>query len=155
MGIQTVITKEAPNQRRRNETDCCRDEEAVGGISREESGCYQTIVRSEDASMERINLGRFEPYLLSILRMVVGFTFACHGFQKLFGAFGGLGGRGGTAHLASLFGVAGVLETVGGVLIIAGLFTRCVAFVLSGEMAFAYFKQHAPRGPKRKCPPSS
>ena len=97
--------------------------------------------------MALMNLGRFEPYLLSILRMVAGFTFSCHGFQKLFGAFGGVGGHGGAAHLASLFGVAGLLETVGGVLIVTGLFTRCVAFVLCGEMAVAYFRQHAPKGP--------
>src|SRR5262249_50045727 len=97
--------------------------------------------------MARTNLGRFEPYLLSILRMVAGVTFSCHGFQKLFGAFGGIGGRGATVHLASLMGVAGLLETVGGILIVAGLFTRCVAFVLCGEMAVAYFRQHLPRGP--------
>ena len=97
--------------------------------------------------MARTSLGRFEPYLLSILRVVAGLTFSCHGFQKLFGAFGGIGSRGATVHLASLFGVAGLLEAVGGILIVAGLFTRCVAFVLCGEMAVAYFRQHLPRGP--------
>ena len=97
--------------------------------------------------MARLNVSRLEPYLLSVLRFVAGYAFSCHGFQKLFGAFGGIGGHGATAHLASLFGVAGLLETVGGVLILAGLFTRCVAFVLCGEMAFAYFRQHVPRGP--------
>src|SRR5262245_24419514 len=97
--------------------------------------------------MTKINLSRFEAHLLSLLRIVAGLTFSCHGFQKLLGFFGGVGGRGGTAHLASLFGVAGLLETIGGVLILAGLLTRCVAFVLCGEMAVAYFRQHAPRGP--------
>jgi len=87
----------------------------------------------------------FEPYALSLLRIVVGFTFSCHGYQKLFGLFGGLG-HGATAHLASLLGVAGVLETFGGALIFLGLFTRPAAFSLCGEMAVAYFHQHAPRG---------
>jgi putative oxidoreductase len=96
--------------------------------------------------MPRMNLGRFEPYALSLLRIVAGFTFSLHGFQKLFGAFGGLGGRGAAAHFTSLLGVAGILETVGGILILTGLFTRCAAFVLCGEMAFAYFTRHAPRG---------
>ena len=87
----------------------------------------------------------FEPYALSLLRIVVGFTFSCHGYQKLFGLFGGLG-HGSTAHLASLLGVAGVLETFGGALIFLGLFTRPAAFILCGEMAVAYFRQHAPAG---------
>ena len=87
----------------------------------------------------------FEPYALSLLRIVVGFTFSLHGYQKVFGLFGGLG-HGATAHLASLLGVAGVLETFGGVLIFLGLYTRPVAFIMCGEMAVAYFHQHAPRG---------
>jgi putative oxidoreductase len=87
----------------------------------------------------------FEPYALSLLRIVVGFTFSCHGYQKVFGLFGGLG-HGATAHLGSLLGVAGILETIGGGLIFLGLFTRPVAFILCGEMAVAYFHQHAPRG---------
>jgi putative oxidoreductase len=53
---------------------------------------------------------------------------------------------GGTAPLTSLAGVAGALETVGGALLLVGLFTRPVAFVLSGEMAVAYFMGHAPQG---------
>ncbi len=76
---------------------------------------------------------------LSLLRMVAGFTFSCHGAQKLFGMFGGH-----TAHAGSLPWVAGILETVGGLLIILGLFTRPVAFILCGEMAFAYFTVHFP-----------
>ncbi|MBZ5607200.1 MAG: DoxX family protein [Acidobacteriia bacterium] len=89
--------------------------------------------------------GTFEPYALSLLRIAAGFTFSLHGFQKLFGYFGGLG-HGTTARLFSLLGAAGVLETFGGLLILAGLFTRPVAFILCGEMAVAYFKQHAPHG---------
>jgi putative oxidoreductase len=87
-----------------------------------------------------------EPWARSLLRIVVGFTFSLHGFQKLFGPLIGLGGRGGHVPLFSLLGLAGVLECFGGVLLILGLFTVPVAFVLSGEMAVAYFKAHFPRG---------
>ncbi len=88
---------------------------------------------------------KYEPYARSVLRIVVGFLFSLHGFQKLPGFFGGLGG-GATAQFPSLLWFAGFLELVGGLLILAGLFTRPVAFVLAGEMAFAYFTQHAPKG---------
>ena len=88
-----------------------------------------------------------EPWVRSILRIVAGFTFSLHGFQKLFGAFGGLGGHGGRVHLFSLLGLASCLETFGGILLLIGLFTMPVAFILCGEMAFAYFMQHFPRGP--------
>ncbi len=85
-----------------------------------------------------------QPYALSLLRIVAGFTFALHGFQKLFGYFGGMGGS--TAHFYSLMWLAGSLETAGGILIVLGLFTSPVAFVLAGEMAVAYFKGHYPKG---------
>jgi putative oxidoreductase len=77
----------------------------------------------------------------SLLRVVAGLMFWQHGAQKL---FGWLGGRQ-VEDLASLAGLAGVLEFGGGILILLGLFTRPVAFILSGEMAFAYFLSHAPR----------
>lgn len=80
------------------------------------------------------------------MRAVIGFTFSLHGMQKLFGWFGGMG-HGATARFPSLLWEAGFLETVGGLLILIGLFTAPVAFILCGEMAVAYFKQHAPRGP--------
>ena len=82
----------------------------------------------------------------ALLRMVAGLLFMLHGGQKLFGWFGGPGGDGGTVELASLMGLAGILELAGGALIIVGLFTRPVAFVLSGEMAVAYFMAHFPNG---------
>jgi putative oxidoreductase len=66
--------------------------------------------------------------------------------QKLLGFFGGMGGHGATAPVFSLMWTAGVLETFGGLLLILGLFTRPAAFVLAGEMAFAYFRVHQPRG---------
>ncbi len=82
----------------------------------------------------------------ALLRIVAGLLFMLHGGQKLFGWFGGPTGQGGTVELASLMGLAGILELVGGALIILGLFTRPVAFVLSGEMAVAYFMAHFPNG---------
>lgn len=85
-------------------------------------------------------------YVRSILRVIAGLLLIVHGVQKLFGLFGGLGGHGATAPVWSEFWVAGVLETVGGILIVLGLFTRPVAFLLCGEMAVAYFRMHLPRG---------
>jgi len=87
-----------------------------------------------------------EPRALSLLRIVAGFSFSLHGFQKLFGALGGLGGEGGTAAFGSLIWFAGVLECFGGLLILLGLLTRPVAFLLCGQMAVAYFTSHSPRG---------
>jgi putative oxidoreductase len=86
----------------------------------------------------------YEPYLRSILRIMAAFTFSLHGWQKFFGMFGALNGF--KPPLASLMGVAGILETTGGALLLVGLFTRPVAFLLAGEMAVGYFMVHAPRG---------
>jgi len=82
----------------------------------------------------------------ALLRIAAGLLFSFHGMQKLLGWFGGMGPQGGTVTLASQMGVAGMLELLGGILIIVGLFTRPVAFLLSGEMAVAYFMAHFPRG---------
>jgi putative oxidoreductase len=84
----------------------------------------------------------WSPILLSILRIVTAFMFFQHGSAKLFHVphvpmFDGV-------PLISLAGMAGILEVVGGFLLLIGLFTRPVAFILSGEMAFAYFIAHAP-----------
>jgi putative oxidoreductase len=87
-----------------------------------------------------------EPYARSLLRIIAGFTFSLHGFQKLFGLFGGLGAAGARAAFPSLAWVAGCLEAFGGLLIILGLLTRPVALILCGEMAVAYFRVHFPRG---------
>jgi putative oxidoreductase len=86
------------------------------------------------------------PYLLSILRIVAAFLFMQVGTAKLFAFPAAVMPGGGTAPVASLPGVAGILEVFGGFLLLIGLFTRPVAFVLSGEMAFAYFLGHAPNG---------
>jgi putative oxidoreductase len=89
-------------------------------------------------------LAPWEPQLRSILRIIAGFTFSLHGYQKMFGWLNGLDGQGNPAELASMMGAAGVLETFGGALIILGLFTRPTAFVLSGQMAVAFFMVHLP-----------
>jgi putative oxidoreductase len=77
---------------------------------------------------------------------VAAFTFSLHGVQKLFGLLGGMGGQGGVAAFPSLPWFGGFLEIAGGVLLLLGLFASPVAFLLSGEMAVAYFMFHFPRG---------
>ena len=88
---------------------------------------------------------RWAPYLLSVLRIVVAFLFIAHGTQKLFGFPTGEPPRP-PVPLMSLLGAASVIETFGGLCMLLGLFTRPIAFILAGEMAFAYFIAHAPRG---------
>jgi putative oxidoreductase len=83
------------------------------------------------------------PYVLAVLRIVTGLIFMEHGTQKLFG-FPAPSERG-MPELFSLSGIGGIMEFVGGLLIAIGLFTRPVAFLLSGEMAVAYWMFHAPR----------
>lgn len=83
------------------------------------------------------------PALLSVLRIVVAALFIAHGTQKLFAT--PIAEPRPTVALASLPGVAGILETFGGAFVLIGLFTRPVAFVLSGQMAVAYFLAHASR----------
>jgi putative oxidoreductase len=86
------------------------------------------------------------PYLLSTLRIVAAFLFMQFGTAKLFGFPAPIMPGGGTAPFGSLAWVAAFLEAFGGALLLLGLFTRPVAFVLSGEMAVAYFMGHAPQG---------
>jgi putative oxidoreductase len=86
------------------------------------------------------------PYLLSILRVVAAFLYMQVGTAKLFGFPAAIMPGGGTAPIGSLPGIAGVIETFGGLFLLLGLFTRPVAFLLSGEMAVAYFHSHAPQG---------
>ncbi len=86
----------------------------------------------------------WRPRALALLRIVTAYLFLTHGTSKLLGV----------PHVAmfdklqvfSLIGFAGMMELVGGALLLLGLFTRPVAFILSGEMAFAYFMGHAPQG---------
>ena len=87
---------------------------------------------------------RWAPYLQSVLRIVVAFLFVAHGSQKFFG-FPAAEAQAGVP-LMSLLGLASMIEMIGGTLMFLGLLTRPVAFVLAGEMAAAYFMNHAPRG---------
>jgi putative oxidoreductase len=85
-----------------------------------------------------------EPHLRSLFRIMAAFTYSLHGWQKFFGILGGIGGH--RVPVTTMLGLAGAIETIGGALILLGLFTRPVAFLLSGEMAIGYFRTHAPRG---------
>jgi putative oxidoreductase len=84
--------------------------------------------------------------MLGLLRIVAGLLFVTHGIQKTFG-FPPNPMMHLPVPLQSQLGVAGIIEIIGGSMIILGLFTRVVAFILAGEMAVAYFTQHFPRGP--------
>lgn len=82
-----------------------------------------------------------QPYALALLRIVAGYTYLLHGTSKLFGLphnpmFDNL-------QLTSIFGIAGILEVVGGTMLVLGFKTRLAAFILSGQMAVAYFMAHA------------
>ncbi len=83
------------------------------------------------------------PRVLGVLRIITGFLFTAHGTQKVLNF---PASEKGAAELFSFMGFAGVLEVVGGTLILLGLFTRVTAFILSGMMAVAYFMAHAPAG---------
>lgn len=85
---------------------------------------------------------KWTSYMLSVTRIVLGLLFIQHGLEKLWGFAGGRIDH----NFASMHGFAGLLEFPGGLLLILGLFTRPTAFVLSGEMAVAYFNSWAPRG---------
>jgi putative oxidoreductase len=87
--------------------------------------------------MERF-LGKYSPYLYALLRIMSGLMFAMHGTQKLFG----IPGNKPPMPRASLFGVAGIIELVAGLMIALGLVAGYAAFIASGEMAVAFFKQH-------------
>ena len=83
---------------------------------------------------------RFAPQAYALMRMVFGLIFMMFGLQK----FGMLGGE--AVPLASIYGAAAIIEVIGGALIMIGLLTRPMAFLASGEMAFAYFIEHQPEG---------
>lgn len=94
---------------------------------------------------------RWEPRVLSILRIIAGFLILQHGLQKVFGVLlpptaTGAPQEHGTFTLFSMAGISGILEFAGGALLILGLFTRFVAFIMSGLLAVAYFYAHAPGG---------
>jgi putative oxidoreductase len=86
------------------------------------------------------------PHFLSISRIIVAFLFIPAGTAKLYAFPAAVMPGGGTVEPFTLIGVAALLEAFGGLLLLLGVFTRPVAFILSGEMAFAYFIGHAPGG---------
>jgi putative oxidoreductase len=83
----------------------------------------------------------WEPRVLSIVRIMVGLLFMEHGLSKLLGF-----PPGPSPSMFALAWFAGVIELVGGALVVLGLFTRIAAFIMSGEMAIGYFLSHAPKG---------
>jgi putative oxidoreductase len=89
--------------------------------------------------MKRV-LGPYKDYIFPLFRIVVGFMFACHGAQKLFGVLGG------AVASDTFMKVAGFIEFACGLLVMIGLFTGIAAFIASGEMAAAYFMVHAKGG---------
>lgn len=87
-------------------------------------------------------LNKFEPYAFLLARILIGYMFLLHGTAKFFEFPLSMTDGNGSVPLFSQYGLAGILEIVGGILFILGCFTRSVAFVLSGMMAFAYFVVH-------------
>jgi putative oxidoreductase len=87
-------------------------------------------------------LDKYSPQILGVLRIVVGLLFLEHGLMKLVGFPAPMG----TGPLPPLMMAAGIIELVGGALVALGLFSRFAAFICSGQMAFAYFIAHFPRG---------
>ena len=87
-------------------------------------------------------LNRYQPQALAVLRIVTALCFMAHGTQKMFGF--PASGAGGGFELFSLMGLAAVLEVFGGLAILLGAFTRPVAFILAGQMAYAFWFVHVP-----------
>jgi putative oxidoreductase len=87
-------------------------------------------------------IARYEPYILSIVRIVVALLFFEHGLSKLFG----FPSASSTPALFTMNWFAGAIEFVGGLFLFIGFYARVAAFIMSGEMAFAYFLSHAPHG---------
>jgi putative oxidoreductase len=101
----------------------------------ERSSAVQIATRQSAAA-------QYAPYVLSIVRIVAALLFFEHGLSRLFGFPSPLP----TPALFSLYWFAGAIELAGGALLALGLFTRIAAFIMSGEMALAYFLSHAPHG---------
>lgn len=95
---------------------------------------------------ESIVIKSLEPYSRSILRIIAGFVQIEYGFNHLFGTPAPPGGPHPPAAVGTLLWYAGLFDSIGGALIILGLLTVPVAFILCGEMAVAFFLSHVPRG---------
>jgi putative oxidoreductase len=108
-----------------------------------EEPIMQTFVTPSADTLSR-KAAAMAPYALALLRLVTAFLFIQHATAKFFHMphVAQLDG----VQVMSLFGIAGIIELVGSTLLLLGLFTRATAFVLSGEMAVAYFMVHAPQG---------
>ena len=91
-----------------------------------------------------LSMDRFSPYALALLRIFTALSFISHGTQKLFGF--PVPPSWGMPAAFSLPWIAGILEIVGGTLVLVGFFTRPVAFILSGQMAVAYWMAHGSKG---------
>jgi putative oxidoreductase len=126
-------------------------------LAGQEEGWSQTLARLEEFIAKEIknkpaatnNASRWsawQPRLQSVLRIVAAFMFLLAGTVKLFAFPAGMPPNGGTVQLISQLGLGAILETFGGALLLFGLFTRPVAFILAGEMAVAYFQFHFPGG---------
>jgi putative oxidoreductase len=102
------------------------------------------ILAEEPVPDRNLSPELWTPRALAVLRIVTGYLFLLHGSAKLLGFPAGAGSA--TVPLMSLIGLAGLLELIGGALVVVGLFVRPTAFVLSGEMAVAYFAAHAAPG---------
>src|SRR5262245_16122679 len=90
--------------------------------------------------MERV-LGRYSKHAYAVMRIGVGFPFACPGAHKISGVLGGVDGAGGAAPIPLIW-IAGLIELVGGLMVATGFFAGFAAFLCSGQMAVAYFMAH-------------
>src|SRR5512132_1027897 len=104
-------------------------------------------MRGANVRRSSMNTTRAVQVTYFLLRVVAGFLFVQFGGLILFGWFGGIPGQPGRPPLMSQTGIGGILEFFGGIAILLGLFTRPVAFILSGMVAVAYWQFHAPSGP--------
>jgi putative oxidoreductase len=131
--------------------------EAAPHLAGQETGWTQSLIRLEEyIAKEHKNISTsttisavwsgWSSRLQSVLRMVAAIMFILAGSTKLFAFPAGIPPHGGTVPLISQFGFGAILETFGGTLLLLGLFTRPVAFLLAGEMAVAYFQFHFPGG---------
>ena len=91
-------------------------------------------------------LNKYRNYFLGLLRIISGYVFVLHATAKFWEFPMSMTGGNGSVELTSLMGIGGVIELVFGILLTLGLFTRVSAFLLSGQMAVAYFMFHAPKG---------
>jgi putative oxidoreductase len=103
---------------------------------------YDTGTFSRAGTYASTSLAQYAPQVLSIVRIVVALLFLEHGMSRMFGFPSAMP----APPLFTLYWFAGAIEFVGSLFVLLGLYTRIAAFIMSGEMAFAYFLSHAPHG---------